>query len=249
MTSPARGMPNVDLQPETIEQIKQEEQEQKPVHSDKMFSKPNLEIKVDPAKTEEIIKEVNKKEVKFVDDAEPVLAPPKPIKKPKKKLTEKQLEALRRGREKSIQVRREKAKQKVIDAGQKASDPAYAPPKQTQSPAVQVQQQVPQIVNQQAHIDYDKIINGVVNRFDNLQTQRSARESRVAHDIDAFEQRVRDEERKRVLDEIDKMQKEDESKKNSLIAHHHLTKPRPAQSINPYLYAMEMGAQSRYKRY
>ena len=45
------------------------------------------------------------------------------------------------------------------------------------------------------------------------------------------------------------MQKEDEQKKNSLIAHHHLSKPKPTTNINPYLYAMEMGAQSRYNRY
>jgi len=244
MTAPARGMPDVDLSEGTIEKIKAEAIATAPKKETEMFDRPNLEIQVDP------------KNVKFAEDHKaqgggdvepppPPVIEPKPVKKPKRKLTDKQLEALKRGRAKSLEVRREKQKNKIIEAGKNASASLPPPPTHTQSNPQVVQ---PQLIQQQAQIDYDKIINGVVSKFDKINTDRQSRESRVAQDIDAFESRIREEERAHVLGEIERMQKEDEQKKNSLIAHHHLSRPKPAQSVNPYLYAMEMGAQSRYNK-
>jgi len=230
MTSQARGMPSVELSPETQEEIKQEQADSVPKPEEEMFTKPNVDLSINPA-------------------PEPVAKAP--IKKPKRKLTEKQLEALRRGREKSIQTRKENARKKIVEAGKKASqDPAYAPPSSASTHQEPVRPAPPPPIQVSGPgIDYDKIINGVTSRLDKMRGDREQREHKVASDINAFEDKIRQDERDRVLGEIDKMQKEDEQKKNSLIAHHHLSKPRPVQSQNPYLYAMEMGAQSRYKRY
>lgn len=225
MTSEARGMPDMSLSVETQEDIKAQEEAEKPKEEKEIFQRPDLEIKT------------------------PEAIAPKPANKPKRKLTDKQLEALRVGREKSLATRRANQQTKKIETAKKiVEDPANAPA-HTQLPPPQVVAPVPpQIIHQQSPIDYDKIILGVTSRMDKLQADRQNREHQVASDISIFEDKIRDDERVRVLNEIEEMQKQEDIKKNSFIAHQHLTKPRPVQSQNPYLYAMDIGARGNSMR-
>ena len=235
MTSAPRGMPSMELTDQTKQEIIAEQEEVAPKPQEEMFQKPSMEIKpVESISKDEEVKQV-----------EPKKGGGSPIKKPKKKLTEKQLEALRRGREKSIQTRKAQAEAKK-----------QAKAKPVQKPEVEVVQptpvQPPQPVQQSyiaPQIDYDKIINGVASRYDTMMRTREDREHKVAQDINLFEEKVRAEERNRVLDEIEKLQAQEELENQKKIAYNTISKPKPPQSQNPYLYAMNIGARNQFHRW
>ncbi len=238
MTSQARGMPSMELTENTKEQIALEKEESKPKSSEEMFQRPTMEIhpveklpdKRPQSETVEVIK--------------PTEEPAPKVKKPKKKLTDKQLEALRKGREKSIATRKANAEAKKQAKQAKVETVEV----NLQSPQVE-QQRPPPVQYQPPQIDYDKIINGVASRYDSMMKMRADREHKVAEDINIFEQKIRDEERNRVLDEIDELQKKEDMEKAKQTAYQTISKPRPPASQNPYLYAMNMGARNRFKRY
>jgi hypothetical protein len=236
MTSAPRGMPSMELSENTKEQIAIEQEEAKPKPSEEMFQRPTMEIKP-VEKLPDKRPQSEQKEVVYEAQGEA-----KPIKKPKKKLTEKQLEALRKGREKSIATRKANAEAKKKAKQQVEVNPTAPQVEQKMAQPPPVQYQPPQI-------DYDKIINGVASRYDNMMKQRMEREHRVAEDINVFEQKIREEERNKVLDEIDKLQKQEEMEKAQQTAYQTISKARPPASQNPYLYAMNMGARNRFKRY
>jgi len=244
MTSKARGMPSMELSEDTKEQIAVETEESKPKPSNEMFQRPTMDIQpIDklpeqrPSGQDTIVESKT-------EAVAPQVKPSEPIKKPKKKLTEKQLEALRKGREKSIQTRKANA-----EARKQAKS---TPPKvEVNHTAPQVEQVRQPVVQQYSapNIDYDKIINGVASRYDNMMKTRADREHKVAEDINIFEQKIREEERNRVLDEIDDLQKKEDMEKAKQTAYNTISKPRPPASQNPYLYAMNMGARNRFQRY
>jgi len=229
----ARGMPSVELSQQTQEYIKAEEEKEKIEEKEDPFVKPNLEVKVideEPLPKEE----------------EPVKEEPIKVKKPKKKLTEKQLEALKRGRVKSAETRKKNAELK-----KKAKEELKAPKNhiQTQNLMPPQPQMPPTIINT-PNIDYDRIINGVANmyqqqQFNNQQQQQKKQE--VEFNVKEFEKKVRDEERLRVLGEIETLQKEEEMAKSQKVASQTLNKQ--PQSVNPFTYAFNMNSRSRYKRY
>ena len=95
----ARGMPDVSISKQTQDKINDEEKVNEKKPNSEIFKNPNLEMKVIDEKPEPI-KEEKKEEVLSE------------TKKPKKKLTEKQLEALARGRQKSIETRKNKKEEK-----------------------------------------------------------------------------------------------------------------------------------------
>tara|TARA_R110002072_G_scaffold102604_4_gene225552 strand:- start:59 stop:721 length:663 start_codon:yes stop_codon:yes gene_type:complete len=217
----ARGMPDMSLKPDTEEFLKEQQEAKdnvaKKIENQEIFTKPNVEVKIDEIK-EEIAKEplVLKEKVK-------------------KKLTEKQLEALKKGREKSIATRKAKAE---------AKKQAKAPKNHIEHSIPQVPQ-VPQIQTPHLsnNIDYDKIINGVSNIFE----ARQRKQQEVEVNVKEFEAKVRQEERNKVLLELEKIQKDEEHTKNTHTAHTVLN--RAPQSANPYAYALNMGARNRYSRY
>lgn len=236
MTTQARGMPDMELSESTKDDIQKEQEEAKPVKEDEMFQRPSMEIKpVEDIKENKLIEEESLTRV-------PVLKPK--VIKPKKKLTDKQLDALRKGREKSVITRkanaekRKKEKELIKNPQVEASKPIQIP-----QPTPQTQTFQPQT------IDYDKIINGVASRYDSMMKNREDREHRVANDINQFEERVRAEERERVINEIDILQKEELKSNQHKVAHATLSRTTPPASQNPYLYAMDMGARQRFKRY
>ena len=214
-------MPDMSLKPDTEEFLKEQQEAKdnvaKKIENQEIFTKPNVEVKIDEIK-EEIAKEplVLKEKVK-------------------KKLTEKQLEALKKGREKSIATRKAKAE---------AKKQAKAPKNHIEHSIPQVPQ-VPQIQTPHLsnNIDYDKIINGVSNIFE----ARQRKQQEVEVNVKEFEAKVRQEERNKVLLELEKIQKDEEHTKNTHTAHTVLN--RAPQSANPYAYALNMGARNRYSRY
>tara|TARA_E500000305_G_C3967237_1_gene210154 strand:- start:198 stop:929 length:732 start_codon:yes stop_codon:yes gene_type:complete len=241
----ARGMPDVSLSEQTIERLEAEAKEEEP--------KSNLEIFVKPINEEPTEPGIDK--VKVKEEAPPVATAPvaerptevpvekKKTPKPKRKLTEKQLEALRRGREKSIETRRKKKEEKELKKAEKTIE-QKAP--ERLAPPPQAPQQTAWAPPQ---IDYDKIINGVTSRLENQSVKRQEREHIVAENVNLFEQKIRDDERNKVINEIDTLQKEEDQKRKAVLAHNYLSKPKPVQDNNPYAYALQMGANSRYRRY
>ena len=155
-------MPDMSLKPDTEEFLKEQQEAKdnlaKKVENQEIFTKPNLEVKIDEIK-EEIAKDKEETAPLIVKE------------KVKKKLTEKQLEALKKGREKSIATRKAKAE---------AKKQAKAPKNHIEHSIPQVPQipqiQTPQLSN---NIDYDKIINGVSNIFEARQRKQQEVEVNV----------------------------------------------------------------------
>ena len=58
-----------------------------------------------------------------------------------------------------------------------------------------------------------------------------------------------DYERNTVLQQIDDMQKKEDQERQRNLAHKYLSKPKPVVDSNPYAYALQMGSNSRYRRY
>jgi hypothetical protein len=99
----ARGMPSVELTKSTKEDMKQEAEDARPKTNLEIFVSPKVS-EDPPSQSDQIVKPA---EELHSSDAESPLKKT-PIKKPKRKLTDKQLEALKLGREKSIETRRKK---------------------------------------------------------------------------------------------------------------------------------------------
>jgi hypothetical protein len=85
--------------------------------------------------------------------------------------------------------------------------------------------------------------------METLHAQRENREHLVAENVNAFEEKIRQDERTYVLKEIEDMQKKEDSERASIMAHKYLSKPKPIVDNNPYAYALQMGANSRFRRY
>ncbi len=245
-----RGMPDVSLRPETEEALSQAETKEsknaKEVESQAIFQKSNVNMDIKP-----------------VEDLAPKEeAPPPAPTKPKKKLTEKQLEALKRGREKSIATRRakkeEKEKAKSSSAPKNHIETLSA---NGQQPPTAMSSQMPQTINitpsqPSFNIDYDKIISGVSDRMmtNSRQSKRNDRHSIIdeeqpenVFDKEAFEKQIRENERQNIYTKMVQIEKEKTEKRNQATAKKVLEKQ--PQSVNPYAYAFNMGARSRYNRY
>jgi hypothetical protein len=228
----ARGMPDMSLKPDTEEFLKEQQEAKdnvaKKIENQEIITKPDLLGKGQDQKIKVVIDEIAKE---GVEGERPLVLKDKV----KKKLTEKQLEALKKGREKSIATRKAKAE---------AKKQAKAPKNHIEHSIPQVPQ-VPQIQTPHLsnNIDYDKIINGVSNIFE----ARQRKQQEVEVNVKEFEAKVRQEERNKVLLELEKIQKDEEHTKNTHTAHTVLN--RAPQSANPYAYALNMGARNRYSRY
>ena len=235
-------MPSVELSNNTKEEMKQEAEEAKP--------KSNLEIFENPQGSATPASQSSPVSLPSKEEELPKVELPKVL-KPKRKLTEKQLEALKRGREKSIETRKKNKEAKKVNEAKKVlangTTEPHVPHNQHIAPPPQ-----PVIISapQAPHsIDYDKIINGVVGRMETLQTKRANREHLVAENVNAFEEKIRYDERNTVLQQIDDMQKKEDQERQRNLAHKYLSKPKPVVDSNPYAYALQMGSNSRYRRY
>jgi hypothetical protein len=210
----SRGMPDVSLKQETLESIREE---QTPIPEEKMFKKKN---------------NINLK-IETLDDGTKVKFPDEPQQaKPKKKLTEKQLEALKRGREKSIATRKAKKEALALEKEQwKAhKDSLKTPPQANETyqmesmedhaptpnapPSTPMRQAPPPQIYQPPQLDYDKIIRGLADEQDKRSRTRENREHQVAEDIKKYEAQIREDERRRILEEVEAEEREEQLRIN-----------------------------------
>ena len=214
-------MPDVSLKAETLDVIKEETT---PIPEEKIFKrKSNMKLEVKEIDDEPVSKE------KDIED----LAPPKKV---KKKLTEKQLEALKRGREKSIATRKAKAvalkleKEMKKNGGMPPNENKSMPPEMedmsahatdmTKEPPMR--KPPPQQYYQPQTLDYDKIIKGLADEQDKRSKARENREHQVAEDIKMYEDKIRADERARILEEVEReealeLQQHNEKKTKSIF--------------------------------
>ena len=245
-----RGMPDVSLRPDTEEFIKEQEDKAQgnsdKVDNQAIFDKPH-EMGKGVAQPD---KPINRPKLKVIEEVDEGIADTDTVEKGnveivvkekvKRKLTEKQLNALKMGREKSIAIRKAKAEEK------KKLKEEHSAPKNHVETAQFTPTPTTAPYERQKHsnhnIDYDKIINGVADLYDN----RRAHEKKVNNDVKDFERKVRAEERERVLIELEKIQEEETKSRNVKKAESILTRN---DNVNPYSYAFDMGSRQRYKRY
>jgi len=210
-------MPDVSLKAETLDVIKEETT---PIPEEKIFKrKSNMKLEV---------KEIDDEPVKEVNDE-----PPAPPKKVKKKLTEKQLEALKRGREKSIATRKAKAVALKLEKEMKKNGgqppPAVSDMEDMSAHATDMTKEAPvrkpppqQQFYQPQTLDYDKIIKGLADEQDKRSKARENREHQVAEDIKMYEDKIRADERARILEEVEReealeLQQHNEKKTKSIF--------------------------------
>lgn len=236
----ARGMPNVELTIQTKEELAERSRK---VPQDEIFK--GVEAST--------VSDSNKPNVELT------ITEDKP--KQKKKLTEKQLEALNRGRQKSIETRRLKKEQKLKEEAEWKAHQAetkkatkkvkeFVPPPQEEVKSsadfVPTPSMPPQQYNQpNFSIDYDKLVNGVVEQMENRSKARQEREHKVANDLTAYEAQIREDERNKMLSEYERYEKEEQQKKNLAGA----TNVLKHKSIQPHHLSTYQGSrQGRSRR-
>lgn len=235
----ARGMPSVDLSIQSQERIVQEAT---PIPESEMFKKKGEQASNNPSAVSMEVKEIEKK--------------------PKKKLTEKQLEALKRGREKSMETRKAKAQKKKEtdkewaerrEAEEKRNAPPPPPVVKEETSFVDNRQQqyhtpMPQMPQAPSmgnfSIDYDKIIHGVSTQLDSRRLAREQKEHEVADNIAKYEEQIREDERNKLYAEMDAEEEEEKQRKSKATTQKVLQTHRPVD----YGYAFQ-GGRSRYRRY
>jgi len=259
MTEKARGMPDMSLKKETIERLEAEAKAEEPEEEEKIFQKPGVNLEINGK-----VEEPTQKEA---EEPAPILTKEE---KPKRKVSQKQLDALKRGREKSLEVRRarsaankERNKAPVVPKIPKNHVEKDVEPK----PMPQQPMSQPSPVNIiQPSIDYDKIINGVANRWQSLHQPATSypahllptikeEYSEATHrepkfDQKAFEKKIREDEKTKILDEITRLQDEEEREKNMKTTQQVLSRnSAPPPSANPFSYAFNLNARNRFQRY
>jgi len=237
-----RGMPSMELSEETKTAMEAQSKVEEKKEESEMFSRPNLEIKVSDAVVEE-------------GAAVPVKE------KKKRRVTKAQLEALKRGRETSkknrmdaaqakkqeFQAFKEHRKEKVLeqklDKIEEEVLEEVAPPI-----AVDDFKATPKATPQDHfNIDYEKIIAGVGNMF--ISQQQTKKVQVKEEDLTAFESKIREDERLKLYDELDKLEAEEQQKRNLKQAQQVYTR-QPVQAPASYSYAFSgQAGRHRYSRY
>ncbi len=238
----SRGMPDVSISQQTQDKIIEEEKVNEKKPNSEIFKNPNLEMKV-------ITKEPE--QVKVIDDIEETAEPPK---KPKKKLTEKQLEALARGRQKSMETRIKKKEDKQTAKAQKEQKFEYQEPEPIAPKHHSMMPQQPQFI--QKEIDYDKIINGVADVYEKrlsmkkqAELEAEQKQQAVQEQVGEFEEKIREDERRKVKEYYDEQKKLKKQEKAQAVSHNVLSRPSQETQENPYSYAFSMNARNRFSRY
>ena len=187
-------------------------------------------------------------------------------KKAKKKLTQKQLDALAKGRETSMKNRVAKAKKSKEDKAEASN--AIPIPKQKKQVHYEEPPPMPnpndrmggmpqqQQLYQQAPIDYDKIINGVADIYTQRQQQRvtqqnEAQQKQVEADknVAMFEEHIRQDERIKLMKKYEEQEKQKVKAKALKTTNSVYSRPSAQDTSNPYAYAFNMNSRNNFKRY
>tara|TARA_R110002012_G_scaffold273430_1_gene459278 strand:- start:214 stop:945 length:732 start_codon:yes stop_codon:yes gene_type:complete len=240
----ARGMPSVAISKQTEDRLSEEAQLNTKKSEAEIFNNPNMKLDIKP------VEKLNDNNIKSIDETKPV--------KPKKKLTEKQLEALARGRQKSIETRKAKKAEKDKELAQKQQNIVKPKPFVYEEP-----NEIPTQPQQQRHyqpqpqqIDYDKIISGVASVYEERLSQKKQAELEAQQKADAinnqvqeFEGKIREDERRKVREEYAEELRQKKQAQAHKITQKVLSTPNDISQQNPYSYAFNMGARNRYNRY
>lgn len=249
-------MPNVSISAETQERIDKEAEESVKKENTEMFETPNVSLNI---KAVEEIKPMDRNGVE--EGQEGFEAPPPPKPKQKRKLTEKQLEALARGRETSMKNRVAKSNEKkVVKAEQSVmvDTPKAVVPKARQKADKFVYQEPTDIPThtpqhfQQPQIDYDKIISGVANIYQQQQQDkidRNNHETKVNNDVAMFEAQIREDERVKLMTEFDKREKQKVKDKALKTTQNIYNRNQTPVGENPFAYAFNMNSRNTNSRY
>ena len=263
----ARGMPDVSISQTTQDAIEVEAQSRVKKGNDEMFENPNVKLEIKPTT------EIKPMDLNGVEEGQEGFIPqPKaPTAKKKRKMTQAQLDALARGRETSMKNRVNKAKEKKavkaeasvtptatlpkVVARQKAvkfeyHEPAPIQPQQPSHPQQYAQQ--PQQIYNQPQIDYDKIINGVANIYQQREQQKIDKrnhEEQVNTDVLKYEEAIRNDERVKLMKKFEEQEKEKLKAKALKTTTNVLTRQPANPNDNPYAYAFQMNSRNNFKRY
>jgi hypothetical protein len=235
-------MPDMSIKKETQDKIDQHIEQNTPKPQNEMFD--NMKLEVKPIDIPPTIKE----DIKVIDDET------KPV-KAKRKMTEKQLEALARGRITSAKNRVEKAKNnkrtKAIEVNTPAPNEYIERPQERYVPPPMPQP--PQQVYRQPDIDYDKIINGVSNIFDQRaqrKLQAEEDERQINNNVAEFEAKIREDERVKIAERY-KVKEAEQKKAKAQKTTENVYHRQPVNNIteNPYAYAFGLNSRKNFKRY
>lgn len=257
-------MPDVSISQTTQDSLTQEAESRVKKGNEEMFENPNMKLEIKPTN------DITPMDRNGVEEGQEGFIPqPKPVQpkeKKKRKMTQAQLDALARGRETSMKNRMGKAKEKKAV---KAEASVKVEPKKVkfeyQEPAPIPQQTLPQTpyaqqqqynqqqqMYQQPQIDYDKIISGVANMYQQREQQKVDKrnhEEQVNTDVAKFEAQIREDERVKLMVEFEKKEKE-KLKSKALKTTQNVLSRQPANAIdNPYAYAFQMNSRNNFKRY
>ena len=244
-------MPNVSISAETQERLLAEAELSVKKENTEMFETPNVSLNI---KAVEEIKPMDRNGVE--EGQEGFEAPPPPKPKQKRKLTEKQLDALARGRETSMKNRVAKSKEKkVVKAEQSVLDTPKAVVPKAEKFVYQEPTDIPQPQHphyNQPPIDYEKIISGVANMYQQQQQDkidRNNHETKVNNDVAMFEAQIREDERVKLMTEFDNREKQ-KVKDKALKTTQNIYNRNPTPSGgNPFAYAFNMNSRNQNTRY
>jgi hypothetical protein len=252
MTSKARGMPDMTISAKGQEKLEKETKTEAEIFSKNEVSfNPTLDIKpIEARPTTNAILDINNDRPTTNADLDP-----SPIIKPKRKMTIKQAEGLKKGREKSLEIRRANKKVKmkppIKEAPTQVDNFIPTPlPQQTPQQYSYPHQQMPTpvyIAPPNNAIDYDRIMDGVASRWrahsKGQQEERNRLPVIPEFNKEEFERGVRLDEKNKILAEIEELQKAATQRKNLK------TTESVLQAPSNYGYAFEMNSRKRYNRY
>ena len=251
--SKARGMPDMSISDATQDRINADAEKDTPKSQNEMFVKKNLKLEVKPIDIPPTIKE---EAVKVIDA--PAMEEVKT--KLKRKMTDKQLEALARGRVTSAKNRVERAKTTKRAKAIASNTPTQSVEPVTHQqyierppPAVYQPQPAPPTSYLQPTIDYDKIINGITNIYDQRsqkKLQEEENERYINNNLTEFETKIREDERVKIAEryELD-LAKQKKAKAQKTTENVYNRQSVNNITENPYAYAFGLNARQNYKRY
>ena len=120
-------------------------------------------------------------------------------------------------------------------------------------PAIYQPQPAPPTSYLQPTIDYDKIINGITNIYDQRsqkKLQEEEHERYINNNVAEFETKIREDERIKIAERY-KVREDERKKAKAQKTTENVYNRQPVNNIteNPYAYAFGLNSRQKYKRY
>tara|TARA_R110002072_G_scaffold44201_4_gene123903 strand:- start:1308 stop:2054 length:747 start_codon:yes stop_codon:yes gene_type:complete len=243
------AMPDMSISPITQEKLDEQDKNKNKTQGE-MFVNPNVKLDIAEKPQKKVLPTIPEEPKQELPEG---FAKPK---KPKKKLTEKQLAGLAKGRETSMKNRMAKAKavkaEKAVKSVSLVEPPKfrYKEPEEVKHEMGRGVAQPDRPIYQQPDIDYDRIINGVMTAQEKkkqakLDAQR--KEEEVNNNVIEFEKQIRLNEREKIKQEyLDKLAEQKKVKAKETTEKIYNREP---VNTNPYAYAFNLNSRNRQSRY